>query len=86
MPIVASSGAMRAAPCKRPQADALDRHAQQRAARANTISIVTGKRRVQKRDAGPADIGADRIDRAMGEIDQIGETPKISASPTASSA
>ena len=28
---------------------------------------------MQKRDRRPADIGADRIDRAMGEIDQVGD-------------
>ena len=42
MPMVASSGAMRGESLQRPEADALDRHAEQAAAAITTASSVTG--------------------------------------------
>jgi hypothetical protein len=57
---------------QRAQADALDRHPDERAGDEHDCHRHR-QRRVQKRDRRPADIGADRIDRAMGEIDEIGD-------------
>ncbi len=72
MPMVASSGAMRAVPWQRAQADALDRDAEQRAG-DDDDQHRDRQRRVQVGDAGPADIGADGVDRAVGEVDEVGD-------------
>ena len=72
MPIVASSGAIRARPCSGRSPMRSISNADQRAGDEDDRHRHR-QRRMQKRDRRPADIGADRIDRAMGEIDQIGD-------------
>ena len=52
------------------QADALDRHAEQPAAEHDRKQ-GQGQRRSQIGDAQPTDIGADHVDRAMREIDEM---------------
>ena len=55
---------------QRAQADALDRHAEQAAA-DDDREQGHRQRRAEIRDAQPADIGADHVDRAVREIDQV---------------
>ena len=55
-----------------PEPDPLDQHADERAGDEDDQRRHR-QRRVQERDRRPADIGADRVDGAVGEIDQVGD-------------
>ena len=70
MPMVDSSGAMRGELCsgRRPMRS-ID-HAEQAAA-DHDHQQRHRQRRAEIRDAQPADIGADHVDRAVREIDQV---------------
>ena len=57
---------------QRAQSDPLDRNAQQPAADQHQQQGHQ-QRRVQEREAGPADIGADGVNRTVREIDQVGD-------------
>jgi hypothetical protein len=55
-----------------PEPNPFDQHADERAGDEDD-QHRHWQRRMEERDRGPADIGADRINGAVGEIDQIGD-------------
>jgi hypothetical protein len=72
MPIVASSGAMRTRALQRSQPDAFDDNADYPAGAENDRHGQR-QRRLQKGNRRPADVGAQSVDRAMREINKVGD-------------
>ena len=70
MPIVASSGAMRGAFCSGRSAKR-SMSMPSSAAAGHDARERQGQRRSEARDRQPADVGADHVDRAVREIDQV---------------